>query len=89
MVEGFDAVEINSSVLCHANRKAVAKAVACGKPLTAGSDAHLPSEIGRMVAEFDGDLRKAILRGNLRIRGKCLKEDLLFYKLRRIAWKLF
>ena len=86
-VKGFDAAEINGSVMKHANARAVYEAMKLGIPITGGSDAHFPWEIGRIRMEFDGDFITEVRKNRAKIIGKWLGVGFFAYKARRRAIK--
>ncbi|PCN50245.1 metal-dependent phosphoesterase [Candidatus Geothermarchaeota archaeon ex4572_27] len=71
-----DAIEaFNSRCLSmEANERAARLATSLGKPVTAGSDAHFALELGRAVVLVEAsdveEVRKAILRGEVRVEGR-------------------
>lgn len=65
MIEGFNAR--SPAVL---NVKAQALAALHHKPMTAGSDAHLPFEIGGGQTIVDGDSRQSLLSGKTGLAGR-------------------
>ena len=66
-----DAIEIaNSRTNMFGNKKAKKLALELGKPMTGGSDAHFEFEVASCYSEFEGDFRKALLKGSTRGFGK-------------------
>ncbi len=86
-VEGFDAAEINGSVMQYANIRVRIEAITHGIPLTGGSDAHTLCEIGGVRMEFSGDFLKAVKHGRAIIHGKGLGALFPIYKIRRRIMK--
>lgn len=70
--EKTDFVEtINSRVLPFwCNRKARKKADEFSKPVSAGSDAHFPFEVGRSTTETETDIEKALKKKETRVSGR-------------------
>lgn len=67
----IDVIEVlNARTPKKLNEKAHELAVKHHKGFSAGSDAHIPFEIGRGVVITNSDLRKDLLVGNVKISGK-------------------
>ncbi|MBD3355478.1 PHP domain-containing protein [Candidatus Woesearchaeota archaeon] len=75
-IEGFNA----RSLFKFENIKAQIKAKELDLPVTAGSDSHFSSEVGRAYTEFDGTLRNAIKNKKTNIKGNNLFS--FIYRLR-------
>lgn len=70
LVESVDLVEgFNARSLKNENNRAFTLAQISTKAMTAGSDAHLPFEIGRGRTHVDSDIRKALRQGMTNIGG--------------------
>ena len=82
-----DAIEaINSrSLFKFENLKSQIKAKELDMAVTAGSDAHFKSEIGRAYTEFSGNLRDAIKNKKTKIYGH--NKWSVFILLRTVLWK--
>ncbi|KPU63853.1 hypothetical protein EP1X_01245 [Thermococcus sp. EP1] len=66
-----DVIEVlNARTPKQLNRKAYELAVKLHKGFSAGSDAHVPFEIGRGKIFVNSDLRKALVKGNVKPDGK-------------------
>jgi len=66
-----DVIEVlNARTPKQLNRKAYELAVKLHKGFSAGSDAHMPFEIGRVRIFANSDLRKDLIKGNVKLDGK-------------------
>ena len=66
-----DVIEVvNARTSKELNKKAHELAMKLHKGISAGSDAHVPFEIGRGVAVINSDLRKDLIRGEVKPIGK-------------------
>ena len=71
VLEHLDAIEItNGRCFADENRSAAALASRHHMPGVCGSDAHFPDEIGRLIVEFEGGFREAILSGRFNCIGR-------------------
>lgn len=75
-IEGFNA----RSLFNFENTKAQIKAKELKLPITAGSDSHFSSEVGKAYTKFDGNLKKAIKNKKTNIKGN--NSFSLIYRLR-------
>ncbi len=84
----FDAIEVLNAHLLSRNSKALRICRRLGKPMSAGSDAHLPEEIGGAFVEAEvsslEDLLECLRRGRVRIGGSLPS---LWAELRSLAKK--
>lgn len=66
-----DAIEVRNGRMIPSFLELSARSIArdVGASFTGGSDAHFSFEVGRVWTEFEGDLRKSILKGKTKAKG--------------------